>query len=510
MNLSKSRYTRGLQCPKMLWMEQHMPEQFDDSAMNTAILARGNEVGDLAMGYYGDYVEVPYERDKRLMVQKTQELMDAGTPVICEASFAWKGNFCSADILRMAKDGADLVEVKSATRMRGYYYDDASYQTWVLEQCGLHVKSISLMHLNSDYRRDGALDLHSLFTVEDITEDVTERLPGVAAQAVALGRTADAEDEPQVEIGEQCLNPHACGYRGWCWRDLPEPNVLEVNNLRKRWKLFGEGIVTFEDLATSGEQLKRRQEEQVSAELDDLPGVLHADELRSWLGGLKGPLYFFDFETFQPAVPLFDGTKPYQQIPSQYSLHIVREFGATGAVHDDGEGASGPISGAIPMEHREFLGATGTDPRRAIAEAICHDIPMGSCSIAWNMSFERGCITKLAEAFPDLAEHLLSVRDGFVDLIVPFRAGMIYVREMGGSNSIKAVLPALFPDNPELDYHALDGVHNGGEASDAFETLADHSPEEQVEIRHNLLRYCRLDTLAMVRIWERLRELAER
>lgn len=177
--------------------------------------------------------------------------------------------------------------------------------------------------------------------------------------------------------------------------------------------------------------------------------------------------------------------RPYQQIPTQYSLHILRRQEAE-------------------LEHREYLAEAGTDPRRAVAEHLVADIPADACTLAYNMGFEKGRISELANAFPDLADHLLAINAGMHDLIVPFRKGSFYARAMGGSNSIKAVLPALFPEDPELDYHALDGVHNGSEAMDAFARMVDMSPEETALTREHLLRYCELDTLAMVRIWERL------
>jgi hypothetical protein len=176
-NLSKSRYTKGVQCPKMLWMDAHMRDWFDESVMNEAILATGNEVGDLAMGYYGDYVEVEFdEGDFDGMVARTWELLDAGTPVICEATFAFGGNLCMVDILRVESDGVRIVEVKSSAHTKDIHYHDMAYQTWVVQQCGLAVKSVSLMHLNNQYKREGELGLQCLFTVVDCTAEIADML----------------------------------------------------------------------------------------------------------------------------------------------------------------------------------------------------------------------------------------------------------------------------------------------------------------------------------------------
>ena len=175
--LSKSRYTKGVQCPKMLWMDLHMPEQFDRSVMNEAVLQTGSDVGDVAMGYYGDYVEIPYDPTNwDGMIARTRELVSAGTPIVCEATFSYDGNLCMVDILRVEPDGVHIVEVKSSTHINDIYYHDMAYQTWVLLRCGLNVKSVSLMHLDNQYVRHGELDLQQLFEVEDCTDEVFSML----------------------------------------------------------------------------------------------------------------------------------------------------------------------------------------------------------------------------------------------------------------------------------------------------------------------------------------------
>ena len=490
MRLSKSRYVKGVQCPKMLWMDAHMRDEFDESVLNQAVLENGSRVGDLAMGYYGDYVEVPYDPgDLGGMATRTAELLAAGTPVICEATFSFDGNLCMVDILRVEPDGVRVVEVKSSTHANDVYLHDMAYQAWVLRSCGLRVRSVSLMHLDGGYVREGDLDLQRLFVVEDFTDTVLAMQGEVGGRIARLREYATREEEPERAIGTQCKKPYECGYRGWCWRNVPRPGVFDLSRMQltKALGYYEQGVVTLADVARAGVPLSRRQEVQAYAEAKGLETVVDKDAVHGFLDTLGFPLCFLDFETFQPAIPPFDGTRPYQQIPTQYSLHVLREPG--------GE-----------LEHREFLAEAGTDPRRAVAERLVEDMPAGACTLAYNMSFEKGRIAELADAFPDLAGRLLSINAGMRDLIVPFREGSYYARAMGGSNSIKAVLPALFPGDPGLDYHALEGVHNGAEAMDAFERMADMAPEEAARTREQLLRYCELDTLAMVRIWERLVE----
>ena len=220
---------------------------------------------------------------------------------------------------------------------------------------------------------------------------------------------------------------------------------------------------------------------------NQFPGYQNIDRegIRKFLKTLDYPIYFLDFETMQLAIPQFPGTKPYQQIPFQYSLHYIEEQGGQ-------------------LKHKEFLAESGEDPRRAIAESLCRDIPMDTCVTAYNKGFECGRLRELAELYPDLAPHLLNIRDNIRDLLTPFQSGFYYNRAMGGSFSIKSVLPAIFPDDPSLDYHNLEGVHNGGEAMALFPRIQDLPPEEQAAARKSLLEYCKLDTYAMVKVWEEL------
>ena len=212
--------------------------------------------------------------------------------------------------------------------------------------------------------------------------------------------------------------------------------------------------------------------------------------VRGFLDTLSYPLYFLDFETMNDPVPQYDGSRPYQQIPFQYSLHIKE-------------------SETSPYIHKEFLAPSdGSDPRHALAEQLCHDIPMDVCILAYNKQFECGRIKDLADSFPNLAYHLMNIRDNMKDLLDPFQKGYYYVPAMGGSFSIKSVLPALFPNDPELDYHKLDQqVQNGNDAMFIFPKIKDMNPQDAQAAREALLRYCELDTWAMVKVLEKLKKV---
>ena len=160
------------------------------------------------------------------------------------------------------------------------------------------------------------------------------------------------------------------------------------------------------------------------------------------------------------------------------------------------------------MEHREFLAEADDDNLiRTFAESMIGDMPDNGSVIVYNKGFEASRNREIGEMYPDLKEDMERFNSNIVDLMVPFRSRDYYTKEMEGSYSIKKVLPALYPDDPELDYTNLNLVHKGDEASNAFLILKDKTPEEQAEVREALLRYCELDTLAMVKIWQKFREV---
>jgi hypothetical protein len=214
---------------------------------------------------------------------------------------------------------------------------------------------------------------------------------------------------------------------------------------------------------------------------------VNKDMIKSFLSKITYPLYLLDFETMQPAVPLFDGTKPYQQVTFQYSLHIIDENGN--------------------LTHKDFLAEEGKMPCRDLAERLINDIPNDKLIMAYNDTFEKSRIKELAKMYPDLETELLKRADNFIDLMIPFKEQAVYKKEFEGSYSIKYILPGLFPNEDSLNYHNLDIIHNGSEAMTIYENLLNYSKDERIKIRKALLEYCKLDTYAMVKILQKLYEL---
>ena len=326
-----------------------------------------------------------------------------------------------------------------------------------------------------------------LFNIEDVTDIVSQMQDEIKSNISAFNDLG--QSEPEIDIGQQCFNPYPCPYWQYCTRNLPTPNVFDIAVMQRRskFKKYYDGKISFEDL--ENENLNPKYMEQIDFELHDREPKIIKSAIDDVLKSLSYPLYFIDYETCQHAIPEIEGTKPYQQIPFQYSLHIIEKKGDS-------------------LKHKEFLADADDDNLiRNFAKSMIADMPEDGSVIVYNKAFEATRNKEIAEMYPEFKEDMERFNANMVDLMVPFRERNYYTKEMEGSYSIKKVLPALFPDDPELDYNELSLVHKGDEASNAFLSLKNKSPEEQKPIRKALLEYCRLDTLAMVKIWEKFRQV---
>lgn len=490
--LSKSHYTQFRLCDKALWLGVFKPEEavIDDAAKER--FAAGTEIGEVAKGLLGDYEDMTSRRsdgslDYSKMIEKTEDAVAHGVVNICEAAFSIDGNYCAVDILHKTENGYAIYEVKSSTQEdKEIYAWDVAYQKYVLSRCGLNVVGTFLVCINNEYVRHGDLDLEQLFKVTDISEAVDKEFVNVGNN-VKVAKQVLEGNEPNTDLSMGCHKPYSCAFWQYCTKALPKPSVFNVNNLwfSKKLSLHSAGRDSFESIVDY--KLNPIQRMQVECTLNSSKSI-NKEGIQDFLGTIWYPMYYLDFESIRPIIPLFDGTHPYQQLATQYSLHIQHE----------------PCGDLI---HKEFLAPSVGNPLRPVAERLCEDIPTDGCVIVYNKTFECGRLKEMADMFPNISGHLMAIHDNVRDLLDPFQDGFYYVPAMGGSFSIKSVLPALFPNEPELDYHALDDMcQNGGDAMALFPKLQDMTPEEEIKARRALLNYCHLDTLAMVRVLKKLYE----
>ena len=489
--LSKSRYCKARQCKKIIWLKKYKPEYAIQKARDI-VLENGTKVGQLAKGLFGKYENIDFNENLNIMIDQTKKLLKNKPNIITEASFNYNNNFCSVDILKNDIDGVEIYEVKSSTEISDIYLDDVSYQYYILNNLEFNIKKACIVYINNKYVKQGNLELNKLFNIEDVTEIAKSKQQEIENNIYELNKYMEEhmDNEPKDDIGIKCFKPYECEFGEYCTRNLPKPNVFDIKggmHLDKKFEKYYDGKISFNDL--QNENINPKYLEQIDFELNNLQPKIDKDYIKEIIKALNYPLYFLDYETYQVAIPEIDGTRPYQQLPFQYSLHIIKEEGEA-------------------IEHKEFLAEIeDKDFIRHFAENLIKDIPDNGSVIIYNRAFEPARNREIAEMYPDLKDELERINCNMIDFLEPFKQRKYYTKEMQGSASIKYVLPALYQKDSELDYHNLPVVHNGEEASEAFLSLKGKSKEKQKEIRNGLLVYCQLDTYAMVKIWMKFKEI---
>ncbi len=485
--LSKSTFIRGCQCHKSLYMYKFHPELRDEiTEAQQAIFNRGTSIGELAQQVFPGGVNMkpatPFEYQKS--VQDTTNAINAGEEIIYEAAFQYNGVLAALDILIKENGKWKIVEVKSSASVSDTYILDTALQYWILTNCGYEVSDVGVLFLNNKYIRNGELDLRQLFTYESTLLKVLPLQDFVNDQVEEQLKLIKEKKLPSIDIGLQCADPYNCDFLGYCWKHIPEYSVFNISRLRaeKKFELYYKGIVKLEDIPEDY-SLNVNQWMQVNSEKTGKK-IIDKVKIRKFLDSIKYPVFFMDFETFMPALPLYNNSRPYQQIPFQYSLHYLKK------PYDE-------------LQHFEFLAEANLniDPRIAFIEQLLADTESKGVILVYNEAFEKARLAEIAKDFPVYNDAINERISRIVDLMVPFREKSIYFPEMMGSYSIKKVLPALIP---ELSYNELE-IHHGGMASMGFEQLFNETDTTLIEkTRRNLLEYCKMDTFAMVKLMEYL------
>jgi len=488
VRLSKSQYIRGLQCHKALWLYRNRRDLMPaPDANRLAVFATGHEVGELAKALFPGGSEIEFDAGNfDAMIEQTAELINNGANVIYEATFGNADLLVMADILVRAGDHWDFYEVKSSTRVKPYHLNDAAFQWRVISE-QVSVGKAHVVHIDNRYQLEERLDPTQLLKITDVTETITQMQPELERSLSSMQAMLPG-DEPDIAIGMQCNNPFECDFKTRCWQAVPQPSVFDLQQLagERKFELFHRGKTQYKDLQHL--PLSPAQKLQISTALR---GETHVEPrpLANFIHAAVYPLHFLDFETLQDAIPKLPRQRPYQQIPFQYSLHILQR---------DGQ-----------LEHREYLADERADPRPLVAAQLLRDMGGQGSIVAHSQSTEIAAINTLANACPDLAAALRPLTSRFIDLLTPFRGLMYYHPDFNGKFSIKSILPAMFPDDPTADYHQLE-VQDGRMAMSVYASLAQmDDADERQQARAALRAYCRLDTLAMVRIWQQLAALVD-
>ena len=484
-NLSKSKYINGLQCLKLLWISINDTTRLPAyDATTQYVFDQGHMIGDLAHQLYPNGINLHTE-NIGANLRETNSSLKLRKPLF-EAGFSGNRLYCRVDILNpSAGEAWDIVEVKSTNNVKDEQLYDVAFQRHCCQLNGVKINRCHIMHLNREYVKQGDIDPQQLFVTKDVTDRLKGFADGLETRIAEMLTVIDSDECPETAIGRHCNDPYACLLQEECWKHLPEHHVMTLYSGKKLGEdLMAQGIL---DISNIPEDIKLNDKQQIQKDCV-ICGQPHIDsgEIKNFLKGLKYPLYFMDFETFATAIPIYDGTSPYQNIPFQFSLHVITKPGAM-------------------VEHYEFLAEGKDDPRPAFLAQLKRNMGPKGGILVYYATFEKSRLKELAGAFLEYQEWVESINERIVDLNVPFKDFSYYHPQQLGSSSLKHVLPAL----TNLSYKDLE-IGEGTTASLKFMEAAfgNISDAERQKIRIDLLTYCGLDTEAMVRIIKQLDEIS--
>lgn len=488
-SISKSKYLNGLQCPKLLWAQYNAKDWFPSvDAATQALFDTGHVVGDLAKKLYPKGVEVPWTESVAETLAATKPLVALRKPIF-EASIMAGGAYARADILNpVGRSQWDIIEVKSSTEVKDVYVPDLALQQYCYEQGGLPIRRCYLMHINNQYVLDGDVDPSGVFAKEDITDRVKELLPSVGKRLKGMAGIINQKNCPEQDIGPHCSDPYTCPLMDRCWKHVSryDDNIFTLRRVGgKIWPLYQQGILRNRNVGNLI-ALSNAQEIQIRAERTG-EAYVNPQSLKQFLASLEYPLHFFDFETFQTAIPMVQRTRPFQQIPFQFSLHVVKQ--------PKGE-----------LQHHSWIWDGTGDPFRIMLESLDKTIQPKGSIVTYNATFEKTRLKEAAERHQDWQKKVKGWTSRIVDLMAPFQQSAVYHPEQHGSNSLKAVLPAL----TRRSYDGM-AIANGGAASQAFVgiTFGHTTKKEKQETLKALERYCGQDTSGLWDILQALSHLVQ-
>lgn len=495
MKISKTNFIIFLDCAKNAWLKIHKPniyKKYPLSSFELNIIETGNEIDKLARELFPGGKTVVSREDTAL----TKKLLKNKTPVIYQPVFSTEKFIMASDIFAWndKKKAYDLYEVKSSTaseenggRKTDDYLTDLAFQKIVLDELGIKVGSLNLIRLNKNYVRIGDLDIKNLFLIENLTEQVKEKIPEIKEKMEAAYQILNDKREPE--------GPCDCILRGWnshcttsrySMPDLPEYPVHAIARIsrKKLIELVDNNILNIHDVPEDFE-LSENQRRQVNTAQSGRE-YINKKGIADFLKTIKYPVSFLDYETYPAAIPRFNGYRPYQQIPFQFSLHITEEEGKE-------------------TKHFDFIYTEKNRPDEYFSKTLKEYMPKTGSVIVWNERFEKGKNEQLAEHLPEYKEFLKDINNRVVDLMTPFygKTTLYDHPKFMGSASIKYVGPVLAPN---LSYKNLH-IQEGGAASDTWNKIVSdkYSEKEKEEKIKALKDYCHLDTLLMVEIWKKLK-----
>lgn len=487
--LSKSKYLNGIQCPKLLWYYYNAKDKLPKVDERTqAVFDHGHQVGELAKKLFPDGIDVEWDVGFWDVLKQSQELLKRRRPLF-EAGFMFSSTYARADVLDPVGEGQwDIIEVKMGASVKDINHHDVAFQRYCYQGAGVPIRRCHLMHINRDYVRHREINPEQLFAKEDITEALDAYSEGIEDRVQEMLATIASDQCPDRDIGPHCDDPYGCILKEVCWAKVweNEDHVFTLSNARGRqWDLYDRGILR-NDKIPEGFHLTCKQRIQVEASRRGQPHI-DQEAVAAFLDQLLYPVYFMDFETFGHLlpIPLIDNTRPYDQVPFQFSVHVLQSL--------DSE-----------PTHHSWLWDGGGDPRPKFLEQLRTALGDKGSIVVYNQAFECARLRECAAVLPNRARRVDGVLNRIVDLLAPFRAFAVYYPSQHGSASLKAVLPALTGKSYEDMV-----ISEGDEASEEFVrvTFGDVAEAGRKRVRRGLEEYCQLDTMGMVDIVRKMGQL---
>lgn len=486
--LSKTQFLYYLQCPKYLWLYKNKKKLLEGEENLDYKKLQGESVEFWAYKEYQDIIDCKTDGGIFDDINNTQKVLKSGGKVLIQPSFSDGDLFCRNDLLvfNEVSDSWDLIEIKATTKVEDLHIIDLAFQKKCLNNCNIEIGNIYVYFVNNKYIKKGEIDSSKLIKKEDVTVRVNF-IEASTNQKIkqALEFIKNILNEPEVKILKQCFNPYECGFVDYCWKDIPEHSIYDLSLKEGHLlELVNKNKFNIEDVP-EGYVTRDNKKKYYYAKIKDKISI-DKNNIQGELVKLSYPLYFLDYESYSPAVPLFDGFHPYQQMVFQYSLHVIKS----------------PESN---VEHYEFLATEWENPVPELLESLTSNIGKTGSAVVWNESFEKTRNKEMAEMYPKFKDELLSINDRIYDLGVSFKNGYYIHKDFKGSWSIKSVLPVIIP---WLSYKELN-IQGGSDASASYRDLiglSSNSKEKQ-ELTQDMLKYCELDTMAMVEIFKKLNQI---
>lgn len=501
MNLSKSDYISFLVHPAYLWLkkyEKHKIPPIDDAKQD--IFDQGNLFESYVEKLYPEATRIGFDKQKfdtyKSMPKRTKEAIDSEVEVILQGRLEANNTTCIFDaIKRVERNTFDLIEIKGSSSEKPEHSYDLAFQKEVLENAGLTIRKSSVIHYNKEYVREGDIDVKKLTIEKDVTEEVNNLKEITKTQ---IQEALNVLDNTKChDLSPRYINQLKVKGTDWkdYWmevflyinKDLPEYSIYKLCRLDPN--LIGNledlKIEDIKDIPEDTEGLHLKQISQIQSTKSG-ERIINREEINNFLESLEYPLYFFDYETFASVIPLFDGTKPHQSYPFQYSLHILD-------------------SPEAEIRHTEYLHAEKSNPIPQLLEKMKNDLGDKGTILTWNMKYEKECNNNMAEVYPEHKEYLQKINERINDLMIPFYNQWLVDKDFFGSASVKKVLPVMAPDQSYKELNVSDGLK--ARRTWMQTVMEDKNTWNKEEIFKDLRDYCKLDTYAMVRILEELKKI---